>query len=217
MKRLTRLAAVAVGVLAMVGAVTTPAHANTTAEITFTGTATVTGGIGYPNTLPIPPETPTTQCLDPLPDGNPVPNCHTHYTHHQRSVSFFSDNCVDAGVNVGKLTKVPAFAGPCSIVAPTGYVTGHCGLSGGQVTGTYVSSEPQVFEFNVHFSGVGGELVITGHVTKPSTGQSGKITAVVTAVPVIETPVLTTPNQSCTNKTQEDFNIVGEATGVTTT
>lgn len=75
------------------------------------------------------------------------------------------------------------------------------------MTGIYIDSLGQLYFFSLHFSGVGGELVITGHVTKAATGRTGKIAGEVTALPEI---VLGGP--SCTNKTQVNFTLVGETT-----
>lgn len=206
MKRFTRLAALAVGVLAMVGATAPPASATTIIETTFVGSATVTGGLGYPVvTLPT-PTTPRVDCLDPLPDGNPVPNCHTHYVDHEHNVVVASDiECRDESTNIDKPGKAPQHTGGC-VFNGSGHVSGHCGLSGGQVTGTYRDSLGQLYDFSVHFTGVGGELVVTGHVTKQATGRHGKITGEVTAAP----DVLGTTGQSCTTKNQQRFIIAGE-------
>lgn len=207
MKRFIRLAALAVGVLAMVGAVTPPAHATTIIETTFIAQVTVTGGIGYPViTLPT-PTVPTVQCLDPLPDGNPVPNCHTHYNDHIRPATIDSRFvCTDESTHINKPGKALEHTGACSFQG-SGYVTGHCGLGGGQFQGFYRDSLGQTYFFQIHFTDNFGQWAITGHVTKQSTGRTGKITGEANAMPVPEPG-----GQSCTTKTQRDFILIGEST-----
>lgn len=203
MKRFIRVAGVAVGVLATVAVPTPPAHAHTTAEATFIGYLTVVGGFGYP-VLTLQVTAPGTSCLAFLPDGNPVPNCHPVYD-HQRMMLFYSVTfCTDEVTNVAKASKPLETTGACGIYA-SGTLTGHCSLSGGQLSGTYVDSWGQPYDFDVHFTEV-GDWVITGHVTKRWTGASGKIVGDVR----VWSEADFTGNQSCINKTQEDFIVVGE-------
>lgn len=209
MKRFTRLATVALAALTLVGGVTSPAHATTKAEVAFTGTLEVTGGIGYP-LVTLGTTTPGTSCLT-LP-GDPVPQCHPVYD-HQRTVSLTANiSCRDEVTNTNKAGKPAATTGACSISAG-GTITGHCGLSGGQLSGNYVDSSTNSYDFNVHFTEVAGKLTADGHITKRNSGRTGLLKITGLAIPEASLP----GGPSCTNKTQERFIVSGNATGTIVT
>ncbi|MDQ3756774.1 MAG: hypothetical protein M3394_02870 [Actinomycetota bacterium] len=208
MKRFAKLAVLAAGLLGLLGTNVPAAHAQTVVATVFVANINVAGGLGYPVlTLPIPPTIGDLECL-PLTGGNPVldaiPNCHLDNDEHLRAVTVSSNVCVDATVSV---TPPDASAGAC-VFQGGGYVEGHCGLSGGQVTVTFTDSAGNTYTISIHFTGVGGALVLTGHVT--GGGTNGKFLGAALAIP----PTPTTPGQSCLNKTANDFLVVGAGVGV---
>lgn len=199
-----RLMAVVVGVPALVGVMTPPANATTVIETTLIGTMQVHGGLGYP-VVTLGVTVPGVSCLDPLPSGDPVPNCHPVYD-HQRSIFMGSTTvCQDGATNTLKQGKALVHTGACSFGA-SGVVTGHCGLAGAQMSGTYVDSLGQAYDLSVHLTSVEHRWTLVGHVTKRSTGRSGKITGEIWYTPEQSPP----GGPSCTNKTQERFIIGGE-------
>ncbi|MDQ3756412.1 MAG: hypothetical protein M3394_00975 [Actinomycetota bacterium] len=217
MKRLIRLAAVAAGLLGMLGTTVQPAHATNVWAGAFVGTATLSGGLGYPViTLPVTP-LPELMCNLPL-NGlvtSAIPNCHLHNPDqsHQRNVSASATVCVGLSVNI--LKAEPPVSGPLCSFFVAGYVTGHCGLSGGQVGGT-VTIGGNTYRVSVHFTGVGGTLVLIGHWTNAADpSHHGLLVGVTLAVPV---PTVTTDppglGNSCTQKTASVFNLVGLVAGV---
>ena len=210
--RLVRLGVVAAGVLGLFGTYLPAAHANTTLEAVFLADVTVTGGIGYPVvTLPVPPPVPGRTCLPlngVLDAVDDLVNCHFVYD-HQRAVTGGSAECEDVAANVDKPGKAPAHAGPCQFLV-WGTVTGHCGLSGGQVFVTFTDALGQTFTLDLHFNGVGTVLAFTGHWHKAGSNQHGKVVAEAVAVPVPEIG-----GRSCLTKTQEQFLVAGTATAVT--
>lgn len=202
MKRFIRSAALAAGVLALVAGSTPPAHATTIASVTFLATAQVHGGIGWPIvTLPVGPLL-KIDCLV-LP-GDPIgpTNCHPVYA-NLRTITITSTVCVDAVVNFNKPGAQAVSAGVCTITA-AGTISGHCGISGGQVSGTYTDSTGATSSFSVHFAEAGA-WVISGHADRG--GTPGKVKGGAIAVPVVASG-----GQSCANKTQVDLTLLGELT-----
>lgn len=205
MKRFNRMAVPALGSLALLGTFTLRADATTVAETTFSGNIRFIGGLGYPVlTLPTTVTVPTVACL-PLPT-DPVPQCHPVYD-HQRLAVYSSNTCVDEAIHVAKPGKPLESTGGCNTTA-SGTVSGHCGLAAGELSGTHIDSKGQVYTFNIHFTEVFGEWTLTGHVTKQSTGRTGSIAGEALASPQPSQP----GGQTCTNKTQEDFFLIGETT-----
>jgi hypothetical protein len=229
--RIVRLGVLVVGLLGLLGVATPPAQARTIGTIVFDGTATLDGGLGYPcadatvdTSLPKCPQgvgnagTPlvlTTKSLPlPTPAGavelGQLPYIHGSLT---RGFGFAADLCVDVMVNINKLGKAPAHAGPCAIGA-TGTVQGWCGLSTGLAAGTFTDALGQNWSFRIHFHGYGGQLIIRGHITKQTNtvGQTGLLVGVVNAAP----PIATVTPGSCTNQTARDFQVTGSVAGVPT-
>ncbi|MDQ3757598.1 MAG: hypothetical protein M3394_07100 [Actinomycetota bacterium] len=187
------------------GSVLTPAHATTTFSLEFLLTVQVHDGIGYP-LLTLGPFVPQNSCL-PL-QSTPTPNCHLEYD-HERDVSGQDILCIDQLANVNKdepLVHAPP-AG-CRLFV-SGSVTGHCGLVGGFVEILYVNQLGNVYSLGVHFTGVGGALTLTGHweLLHDST-QHGLVKGDAGAIPV------PTEDESCVTKTQEEFLVAGDLTGI---
>ena len=218
----SRLALLAVGVVALLGTTTPPAVAHTDAVVTLTATAVLDGGLDYTcllnfdQSLPCPP-TPTTVLDLPL-QGYPVnTNTHVEWMGNRRGVSIFSNLCTSEGVQ-GFNKQPPKQPGPyihaCDFATgqnPNGkpnYVRGHCELSGGQVYLTLRDALGQIFDLDVHFTST-GTIHVTGHWRKrgdPS--QHGKLVGEVDAAP----SGLLDPNNSCFNKTARFFELVGTVT-----
>ncbi|MDQ3756776.1 MAG: hypothetical protein M3394_02880 [Actinomycetota bacterium] len=203
MKRFAKPAILAVGLLGLLGTNVPAAHAQTVVAVVFMANVNVSGGVGYPVlTLPVPPTVGDLECL-PLAGGNPaldaIPNCHLDNDEHPSAVVVSSNGCVDATVS---LSPPDATAGAC-VFQGGGYVEGHCGLGGGQLTLTFTFSNDDTYTTSFHFTDVGGVLVLTGHVT--GGGTNGLFVGAALAVP----PTPLTPGQSCLNKTANDFLFIG--------
>ena len=125
-----------------------------------------------------------------------------------RNFTFASDTCVDADVTDDPDASVGT---NCSISA-SGTVTGYCGLSTGQGSGTYVSSNRGTYTYSFEWTSVGGELIITGSISDAD-GNSGPLAGIVTAIPPLPAPVGS--GQSCTTGNAQDFTIVGEVAATT--
>lgn len=199
-----RILAVAVFVVATLAIPTTPsAHALTVVDTVFSATVTVTGGIGDPLTTLEPDPRPRFDCL-PLQGDVLTVNCHSVY-HHQRQVTVASNICLEMALHPAKNAPLGQ-AGACSFTG-TGFVTGHCGLSGGQLFLTYVDSAGGITVISLHFEDIGPYVLIMGHWSSASLGQHGLIGGMANAVPVPDP----SGQRSCAQKTQEDFVIVGKA------
>jgi hypothetical protein len=248
--RLARLGGVAVGLLALLGGLTPPAHATTVLDAVFVGTVILASPLGYPCTpvgdISLCPQAKTnaddnittvtppnilpgdvnttllhlvtwaglTQSPLTLPGATPVPNP-THWPdfHHNKTtiVAVNQTACQDVAVNVTKLTKAPTHAGACTFgltANPLGNtVAGNCGLSSGQVRVTFTDFLGQQFTIDVHFVAIAGELIVEGHSTKVTGGQTGLVVGVVNA-----TPPLPGGTESCANKTATTFQLEGTVT-----
>jgi hypothetical protein len=232
---------VAVGLIAAVGMPTPPAHAETTFTTVVMASLTLDGGFGYPIlTLPPTPNfllPPTWNALQtgahllggrhnpntclPLNDGIPedgFTNCHWTFD-HKRKINLQQIICFNATKNVNKLDKAPLHLGACSfalidVTKPeANTASGHCGVSSGQVTVLFTDALEQDFIIDLHFKAISGVVTLWGHYIKLSAtiGQHGKVTGSVVVLP--PDPV-TTPNQSCTNKTARDFLVAGTTVGI---
>lgn len=218
--RLARFAVLAAGLIGLFTAGMPAAEADTVGTLAFTGNATVTGDdpnqtIAYPcvhQTLPGTVTVDLNLCLLellgtttkpkmlPKPgDVNPTVNFTTR--HNPSNVVFGHKTCFGVVVNDNKLDKDPVDVGACVIFA-TGKVWGHCGLSTGMVTGGLITPT-NTFTFTVKFTGIAGELFITGHVTLSNPPQNGWIRGIVTAAPN------STSGSSCFDKHRLDFIIEG--------
>lgn len=235
--RLARVGLVAVGLLALVGGLTPPAHSATYLLAEFVGEAELVAPLGYPcigpgGTLDLglcphtKVDTPLTQ--SPLTLLTRIGSTHVTTTqiypdlHHNKTTvaAIRSTTCVDEAVNVNKASKAPTHAGLCSFTIDTtpkpggNTVAGNCGLSSGQVEVFFTDALGQTFHLDVHFIGLASKLVIEGHATK-LTGtprQVGLVVGVVEAVP----PNKTLSGTGCNNKTARLFTIVGAIATVTT-
>ena len=219
--RLARLGLLGVGVLALLGSTTPPAQAHTNGVVTFQAVATLDGGLDYPciltidPTLPCPP-TPTDVLDLPL-QGQPVnTNMHVEWRGNRRGVSILSTICTSEGVQGLNKPSPGPFVHTCSFATgqnPNGkpnYVSGHCGLSGGQVYVTLNDSLGQTFDADIHFTSTATLINFTGHWHKRNVpSQHGKIAGSNSATAAGD-PGTTT--NSCTNKTARIFNLVGSFT-----
>lgn len=211
--RLRRLA-LAGGILALLATATPPAHGLTTIRATFVATVTFETGLQYPVVTGLPIEGPTTHCL-PLNGAIALPNCHNRFNTPIR-FTLTSVACTDVSLNIDKGPLPPLHVGGCLLVL-TGTVSGHCGLSGGQASGFYISSLGQSFAVSVHFNSVGPKVVFSGHWQKQLThpGEPQQHGLVVGFVDAILPTAALTPGQSCTNGTAQDFTLVGDSSLVT--
>jgi hypothetical protein len=224
----SRVGAIAFCVLTLL-ATATPAHARTTLLIKYVARITIPGGKGYPmTTLPTPAPTilvgsplqtiahlvggahPQSNCL-PLP--TPVPDqclTNSHWTFdHVRQIRVTSVMCTSTTLTVNKPDTPPMHTGACtftSIEVPgkPNTVSGHCGLSSGQVQILFTDALGENYRFDLHFKAT-NVIIITGHVSKLGSSQRGLFVSVANAVPEPR------DNQSCTTKSQEDFLVVGTA------
>lgn len=185
MGRIRKGLVVGLGVVALVLGTTPAAQATEVGSVTFEGVATVTPGLGLPN--------PAT-----------------------KNWSFTSQVCVATHVGT---KKAPAAAQGCTITAngtltgPAGNVVGaSCASTSGTGSGILTIGSVNKYSFTVNWVASGAaEILITGSITKtagPGTGQTGTFTASVTVAPE---PVGVVGGQSCANKSQRDFLVIGEA------
>ena len=196
MKRfVARFGVLLLAVMGLVGSMTTPAHATGAAVVVFAGTATVGNGIAYPCLgqgtpsglpAPLPPKIPQvdlTKC-PPAISGN-------------TAATTFAGQGVGAGVWVNK-GKDPVEVGLMNITA-AGTTTGACGLSTGLFNGNMtpviapLKNKPRTF--TITYTGVGGNLIITGSTTK---GEG--LIGVALAIPT---------GGSCLNKQPKTFTVIG--------
>ena len=216
-----RAAAVLAGVAGLAGVLVPPASAEGTKTVVFVGTATVTGGLGYPCTNTTPPtvtlpDEPTkgTKTCPPQTRVNPGANKKQKLVDvngDTRTGTFTSQTgvCVATGVTVGKGNKAPANAGTC-VITSAFTVTGYCGLSQGvgSATITVANTTPpnQIYNADYTWFSSGTLLTLRGQAwtgTKPAT-PDWYLTGTVSAA-----PNLLVAGTSCTNKTGQVFNIEG--------
>lgn len=229
--RLSRLGVVVVGILALLGVATPPAHAATAAAVSFTGTAVLSTPIGYPcvsgglptlsTLLPLPSISPGSSKCSPFTWGPPsrvplpLPTYPWLQLPNAATFTFSTSTCL---MVVAHITK-PAPTGttvhtPSCTLSATGIVLGFCGLSQGH--GTATITDPLGFTYSVgfHWTGIGGNLVIDGQVTKFSNPtQRGTFLGLAHA---IGPEPITVPGQSCLNKTARTFTVAGGGVIVTT-
>jgi hypothetical protein len=197
-------------VLLAVGLVTssTPAaEAFTLGCVAFTGPAVLTacGGLGYPTTgnsgTPVIPP-PISIETAPYPHGLVV------WGGESCGLALSSSAC--AGVEMTTKKPVPLGAGLCSLTG-SGSVSGFCGLASGHVTIIIVHGV-QTYAVDVYFSIVDGTIVITGLITKTTTGQTGKFSALGEATGPAET--VTPGGGSCLASTATFFTLAGYGEGL---
>jgi hypothetical protein len=193
-----------------------PAHAFVESDLVLDGTATVGNGLAYPCITgkgAVPPGVPAVdvaKCTSKL--ANVVP---------------FTFNGTARGVTV-KVDKSKCKSAPlntCVQVSEytlnsSGTVSGWCGLSIGQGSGTItksaniVSTKPDAnnppITFNFTWTGIGGVLLITGTATR------GTLTGgVVTGSPLaLVLPGNVVGAGTCLNKAPKSFRVVGPVTVV---
>ena len=218
-----RAAAVLAGVAGLVGIPVPPALAEGSKTVVFTGSATVTGGLGYPctNTTPptvTPPDTDPTKgqktCPPDVGPGNPTNKKAKpmEVNGDTRTGTFTSTTCAATGETTGKGKNTPADGGTCTITS-TFTVTGYCGLSQGEGRAT-ITIDNQIGanqSYGAHYFWISSGTVLTlrGQAW-PGTGGTKPaqpdwyLTGTVTAA-----PNLLVAGTTCTNKTGQVFNIEG--------
>ena len=220
----SRLALLAVGVVALLGTTTPPAVAHTDAVVTFTGVVVLDAGLDYAclltvgdPTLPCPPQ--PTFVLDLPLQGYPVnTNTHVEWTGNRRNISIGSTVCTVEGLQ-GFDKQPPKQPGPyihaCDFGTgqnPSGkpnYVRGHCELSGGQVYVTLRDALGQTFDLDIHITSLHWTY-LTGHWRKrDNPEQHGKIVGELSTTP---SGLQGTPENSCFNKTARIFDLRGTVT-----
>ena len=222
-----RLALFAVGVLALLGSTTPPVQAHTDSVVIIQAVATLDGGLDYPcilgpdpdstlTGLPCPP-TPTTVLDLPLQGDIGInTNNHVEWRGNRRGVSLLSIICTSEGVQ-GFNKQPPKEPGlyihACSFATgqnPNGkpnYVSGHCGLSGGQVYLTLHNALGQTFDADIHFTSTATLMNFTGHWRKRGDPeQHGKVVGTNTANAAGDPG---TNTNSCLNKTARVFILTG--------
>lgn len=151
----------------------------------------------------------------PLPN-NPIPNTSTRvHGGRTKSFGFSSAVCLGAGVNTLKPGKplLGEVDASCSIVA-NGTVNGWCGLSQAQGVAT-VTFGGQTYTVVFHFTGIGGTLIVDGHVRKNNIpNHTSLVVGVVEAVPLPGTTGGPTITNSCSSGTAVTFQIAGTASFV---
>jgi hypothetical protein len=205
MRKFARVAGLIGMALGLVMASAPAAQAASVLTVEFTGDATLGCGLGYPGiTGGTPGVTTSTQTA-------PYPHVLTHITGGATSCPFAvtpqTSTC--AAEEVSPKKTPPVNAGLCTISA-NGTVEGYCGLSAGHGTATIITPW-NTFDVDFYFTGVGGTLELTGLITKRSTGQTGKFTATVEAVP--PTPVTTPAGGSCLSGSASVFRLTGGGIG----
>jgi hypothetical protein len=205
MRKFARVAGLIGMALGLVMAGAPAAQAASVLEVEFTAEINLGCGLGSPVLTGSTPGVTTTTETSP-------------YVHVLTRVTGGRNNCsftVGAGTQVclaeeESLKKTPPVnAGQCTIQG-SGVVEGFCGLSAGHGSATIVTPW-NTFDVDFYFTGVGGTLELTGLITKRSTGQTGKFTATVEAIP--PTPVLTPAGGTCTAGTASIFTVVGAGVG----
>jgi hypothetical protein len=204
MRRIARAVSLVAVALGLVMTNVPAAEALSLADITFVGDAELTqcSGLNYPPPVGTGPDlatTSTTVITAPHPmvllTGG-------------KSCNFNADSDVCVGAEVSAKKLPPAGAGLCVLTA-NGSVNGYCGLSSGHGSGL-ITLGSQSFHFTFYFFATGGTLYVSGLITKHTTGQTGKIVAVVEALP--PTPATTPEGGSClTLATVFNLNGVGHA------
>lgn len=147
-----------------------------------------------------------------------IPNCHPVYDHVRTVNTLTTAICVAEGGNVNKANKMAAYAGLCAVKLidtpkpnpPENTVSGHCGLSGGQVSIEIavintIDGMVQTFTADIHFIGVATTLLLVGHYTK--VGSPSNHGLVIGEVVAVSNPA----GGSCLNKEATLFEIVGGA------
>ena len=221
----TPLVLLGAGVLALLSTVMPPAAASTTADVNFTGTWALDGGLDSPCpiTMTKTPCPPTSRLVLDLPlQGDPVPQGHLEWTGNRRGITQFRTNTGAGGCTIkgtsGLNKQPPKQPGPfthdctmTSAASPSGkpnYVQGHCDLLGGQMFVVLTDALGQTYELDIHFSIPGGTPI--GHWRKrggPS--QHGKVGGLLGAAPE---GLPHTNTNSCRNKTATRFVVSGTFT-----
>jgi hypothetical protein len=146
---------------------------------------------------------------------NAVPQHHIDLHHNRRTITGLSFGaCVAAEVDSAKGVATDTL---CSVSLPVPFppatlpntVAGNCGLSTGQVTADVLVLS-LTYRVDVHFTALGGLLILEGHARKIGSSKTGLVVGAVAAIP--PTPV--TGGGTCLNKTARTFTIAGSVVGV---
>lgn len=164
-----------------------PAQATTVNTVVFAGSMTTSGGMGLPCTPSTTPGGPkcnpgvTTKLYPlpgPLPDNTKVNPGGGNVNAH----TFSSTVCIDATANVDKPGKAFTHAGTCAFTG-SGSVSGWCGLNLGEGFGSFLDALGQVYTVEYNFNVFGTVMIVLGHTTKLSNGQTGLLLLTGTILP----------------------------------
>lgn len=225
-----RIAVVVAGLAILAGTHLAPASAEGSTTVVFAGSATVTGGLGYPcmntimPTVTVPDLTPTKgqkTCPPQVAPGNPTNKKAkpVEVNGDTRTGTFASTICAAAGVTAGKGSKAPADFGTC-VIGSTFVVTGYCGLSQGEGRGAISIDNGlgpnQTYGFHYFWFQAGTLFTVRGQAwqawpgtvfTKPATPEWSFTGVARTYLDAFHIGMQT----SCTNKTGQFFYFEGVA------
>jgi hypothetical protein len=178
-------------------------NAGSSTTVVFTGLVVLSGclGFGYPGLVgPVPGITTGI-------DTAPYPRVSLTYTGGSNcNFGISSATCAGAAAS----HKKPGFfaAGPCEVDGG-GTITGFCGLSSGHGT-MQIDTVNGPFAVDFYLTQA-GPAVLTGLITNPRTGQTGKFTAEALILPRL--PFLDTSGGNCGNGAATAFTLVVHGEG----